>query len=144
MEQLAKATRIRLLDFVSVPMGTFHVTWMAFFVCFFAWFGIAPLMAIVRKEMQLTDAIFPFVNPRSVGSVAGIVGAGGNLGAVFSGFLFKGTITWPTALLLLGAGVTVVSVLAWLVRLTPEAGAYARQRPPATNPIPEPALSPAA
>ena len=56
MEMSAKANRIRLFDFVSVPMRTFHLTWLAFFVCFFAWFAVAPLMAIVRKEMSLTDA----------------------------------------------------------------------------------------
>ncbi len=50
----AKATRIRLLDFVSPQMRAFHMSWFAFFVCFFAWFGIAPLMAIVRDEFRLT------------------------------------------------------------------------------------------
>jgi NNP family nitrate/nitrite transporter-like MFS transporter len=49
-----KATRINLLDFSSPPMRTFHVTWFAFFSCFFGWFGIAPLMAIVRDDLQLT------------------------------------------------------------------------------------------
>src|SRR5687768_12761040 len=49
-----KATRIRLLDFRSPPMRAFHMTWFAFFLCFFAWFGIAPLMPIVRAELGLT------------------------------------------------------------------------------------------
>ena len=49
-----KATRIRLRDFSSPPMRAFHVTWFAFFTCFFAWFGIAPLMTVVRGEMHLT------------------------------------------------------------------------------------------
>ena len=30
------------------------MSWFAFFLCFFAWFGIAPLMAIVREELGLT------------------------------------------------------------------------------------------
>jgi NNP family nitrate/nitrite transporter-like MFS transporter len=33
----------------------FHMSWFAFFLCFFAWFGIAPLMKIVREELQLTQ-----------------------------------------------------------------------------------------
>jgi NNP family nitrate/nitrite transporter-like MFS transporter len=37
-------------------MRTFHLTWMAFFLCFFGWFGVAPLMAIVRDELHLTKA----------------------------------------------------------------------------------------
>ncbi len=49
-----KATRIRLRDFASVPMRTFHMTWSAFFLCFFGWFGIAPLMAVVRDDLSLT------------------------------------------------------------------------------------------
>lgn len=49
-----KATRIDLLDFRSPQMRAFHMTWFAFFLCFFAWFGIAPLMAVVREELGLT------------------------------------------------------------------------------------------
>jgi NNP family nitrate/nitrite transporter-like MFS transporter len=48
------ATRLTLTDFHSVPMRAFHLTWLAFFLCFFAWFGIAPLMPIVREEFGLT------------------------------------------------------------------------------------------
>lgn len=51
-----RATRIALTDFHSPPMRAFHVTWAAFFLCFFAWFGIAPLMPIIREEFGLTKA----------------------------------------------------------------------------------------
>lgn len=50
----SKATKINLLDFKSAPMRAFHITWLTFFVCFFGWFGIAPLMAIVREDLGLT------------------------------------------------------------------------------------------
>lgn len=56
MEVLNKATSIRLSDFKSPQMRAFHMTWFAFFLCFFGWFGIAPLMAAVRDELQLTKA----------------------------------------------------------------------------------------
>lgn len=49
-----KANAIRLLDFRSVPMRAFHMTWIAFFICFFGWFGIAPLMPVIRQELHLT------------------------------------------------------------------------------------------
>jgi NNP family nitrate/nitrite transporter-like MFS transporter len=49
-----KATRLSLTDFRSVPMRAFHMTWLAFFLCFFGWFGIAPLMPVVRQELGLT------------------------------------------------------------------------------------------
>ena len=51
-----KATRIRLLDFHSAPMRAFHLSWFAFFLSFVAWFGIAPLMAVVREDLKLTKA----------------------------------------------------------------------------------------
>ena len=49
-----KATAIQLRDFHSIPMRAFHMTWIAFFLCFFGWFGIAPLMPIIRDELHLT------------------------------------------------------------------------------------------
>ncbi len=56
MDVANKATRIRLFDFKSVQMRAFHMTWLAFFMCFFGWFGIAPLMAVVREDLLLTKA----------------------------------------------------------------------------------------
>src|SRR5258707_778112 len=49
-----KANRIQLFNFSTPNMRAFHPAWLAFFFCFFAWFGIAPLMPVVRKELQLT------------------------------------------------------------------------------------------
>ncbi len=51
-----KAVRIRLADFSSAPMRAFHMSWVAFFLCFFGWFGIAPLMPVIREELHLTRA----------------------------------------------------------------------------------------
>jgi NNP family nitrate/nitrite transporter-like MFS transporter len=51
-----KATKISLVDFRTVPMRTFHITWFTFFLCFFGWFGIAPLMPVVRDDLNLTQA----------------------------------------------------------------------------------------
>ena len=49
-----KATGIRLFSVAPPHMRTFHMTWMAFFLAFFGWFGIAPMMAIVRDDLGLT------------------------------------------------------------------------------------------
>jgi MFS transporter, NNP family, nitrate/nitrite transporter len=51
-----RATRIRLLNFSTAPMRAFHLSWIAFFLSFVAWFGVAPLMAIVRDDLKLTKA----------------------------------------------------------------------------------------
>src|SRR5207244_2809714 len=54
MQSNGKANSITLFNFSTPPMRAFHMTWIAFFLCFFAWFGIAPLMKVVREEMSLT------------------------------------------------------------------------------------------
>jgi MFS transporter, NNP family, nitrate/nitrite transporter len=51
-----KGTAINLLDWKTPHMRAFHVTWITFFLCFFGWFGIAPLMPIIRDELHLTKA----------------------------------------------------------------------------------------
>ncbi|WP_158859164.1 MFS transporter [Lunatibacter salilacus] len=57
MKNLAKkATSIDLFNFKTPQMRAFHMSWMAFFLCFFGWFGIAPLMAVVREELLLTKS----------------------------------------------------------------------------------------
>lgn len=54
MDFKGKATKINLFSLGTIPMRTFHMTWFAFFLCFFGWFGIAPLMALVREDLGLT------------------------------------------------------------------------------------------
>src|SRR5690606_13801735 len=56
----------------------------------------------VQMSEGATYSVVPFINKRALGAVAGIVGAGGNFGAVSAGFLFKAeALTWPQALLIL-------------------------------------------
>ncbi|MFL5745179.1 MAG: NarK family nitrate/nitrite MFS transporter [Niastella sp.] len=65
-----------------------------------------------------TYSIVPFVNKEAIGSVAGIVGAGGNIGAMLVGFLFKSkNITYSQAFYYIGVGVVVVGVLVLLTHL---------------------------
>jgi NNP family nitrate/nitrite transporter-like MFS transporter len=73
----------------------------------------------VQMSEGATFSVVPFINKKALGAVAGIVGAGGNAGAVAAGFLFKAEgLTWPQALLILGAVVTCCSSLAFLVRFS--------------------------
>ena len=53
---IAKSTRIDLFNFRKPAMRIFHTTWFAFFLCFFGWFGVAPLMAVAREELALTHS----------------------------------------------------------------------------------------
>ena len=87
--------------------------------------AVAMLMIVglfVQMSNGATFSIVPFVSQRSLGSVAGVVGAGGNLGAVLAGFLFQGSITWPTALLIIGGAVTLLAPCALLVRVAESRG----------------------
>ncbi len=54
MEVRDKATRIQLLSLATPQMRVFHMSWFAFFLCFFAWFGIAPLMLVIKEEFGLS------------------------------------------------------------------------------------------
>jgi len=48
--------RIRIFSLDTLQMRTFHITWLMFFVCFFGWFGLAPLMPAIRADLGLTKA----------------------------------------------------------------------------------------
>jgi MFS transporter, NNP family, nitrate/nitrite transporter len=83
--------------------------------------AIASMMLtglFIKMSNGATYSLVPFVNKRALGAVAGIVGAGGNVGSVLAGFLFKGSMPWTQALLVLGATISVVSVLTFLVRFS--------------------------
>ena len=81
----------------------------------------------VQMSEGATFTVVPFINKRALGSVAGIVGAGGNAGAVAAGFLFKSSaISWPMALFILGALVTCASFMAFAVNFSEAAESEAR------------------
>ncbi|HTD06048.1 MFS transporter [Undibacterium sp.] len=50
-----KATSIELFSLATPQMRAFHLTWMAFFACFFAWFACAPLMPVIKAEFHLSN-----------------------------------------------------------------------------------------
>ena len=47
------------------------------------------LSLFAQMSSGATFGVVPFMNKKAMGSVAGIVGAGGNVGAVAAGFLFR-------------------------------------------------------
>ena len=62
----SKATRIDLFSFRTPQMRAFHLTWMAFFVCFFAWFACAPLMPVIKGEFGLSKDQIANINIAAV------------------------------------------------------------------------------
>ncbi|HVY24812.1 MAG TPA: MFS transporter [Steroidobacteraceae bacterium] len=61
-----RATRIQLFSLSTTPMRVFHLSWLAFFVCFFAWFAVAPLMPIIRGDLGLTKDQIANINIAAV------------------------------------------------------------------------------
>jgi NNP family nitrate/nitrite transporter-like MFS transporter len=49
-------SKLNIFSARGLQMKTFHITWLTFFFCFFAWFGIAPLMPLVSDQLHLTKA----------------------------------------------------------------------------------------
>jgi NNP family nitrate/nitrite transporter-like MFS transporter len=47
-------SKLNIFSVKGVQMKTFHITWITFFCCFFAWFGMAPLMKIAKEQLHLT------------------------------------------------------------------------------------------
>ncbi|HAK79243.1 MAG TPA: MFS transporter [Runella sp.] len=47
-------SKLHIFSTKGVQMRTFHITWLTFFVCFFGWFGLAPLMPAIRADLGLT------------------------------------------------------------------------------------------
>jgi len=93
-------------------------------------FAIGAMMLtglFIKMSNGATYAVVPFVNRKALGAVAGIVGAGGNVGSVLAGFLFKGSMPWTQALLCLGAMVTVISLFSVMVRFS-EAEEHSAER----------------
>ena len=67
-----------------------------------------------------TYALVPFIDRSALGGVAGIIGAGGNVGAVAAGFLMKAAPDTQTCLLILGALVSASALCAVAVRFSAE------------------------
>jgi NNP family nitrate/nitrite transporter-like MFS transporter len=88
------------------------------------WSGIPLLMTVglfVKMSNGATYSVVPFINRRALGSVSGIVGAGGNFGAVAAGFLFKSSaISWSASLLILGVIVSCSSFAVLSIKLSDE------------------------
>ena len=63
---MSKATSIKLFSFSTPQMRAFHLSWLAFFVCFFAWFAVAPLMPVIKEEFGLSKDQIANINIAAV------------------------------------------------------------------------------
>lgn len=90
------------------------------------WLAVVMLLCVglfIKMSNGAVYAIVPFINRPALGSVAGIVGAGGNVGAVCAGFLFQSQMSWPTVFWLLGLVVCSTAVLSLVTAMNPATAA---------------------
>jgi MFS transporter, NNP family, nitrate/nitrite transporter len=76
---------------------------------------LITLALFIKMSNGVTYAIVPFVNKQALGSVSGIVGAGGNVGAIFAtitliSFGFRDAFSW------IGMGVCATAAITLLMR----------------------------
>jgi NNP family nitrate/nitrite transporter-like MFS transporter len=70
----------------------------------------------LKMSNGATYSVVPFINKRAMGAVSGIVGAGGNVGAVLAGLLFTSEdLSYQQSLFIIGIAVMVVSVISFLL-----------------------------
>jgi NNP family nitrate/nitrite transporter-like MFS transporter len=62
----SKAESIKIFSFDTPQMRAFHMAWLAFFACFFAWFACAPLMPVIKGEFGLTAGQIANINIAAV------------------------------------------------------------------------------
>ncbi len=83
-----------------------------------------PMLIVFSLFTQMAEgatySVVPFVNKKALGAVAGVVGAGGNAGAVAAGFLFKGAMEWNDVFFTIGVVVAIASFLTFFIRFSPE------------------------
>jgi NNP family nitrate/nitrite transporter-like MFS transporter len=76
----------------------------------------------VKMGNGATYSVVPYMNKKAIGMVSGIVGAGGNLGAMLMGFVLKMEgVTYQQGLMYIGMAVSLISLSAFLIvpRLAP-------------------------
>jgi MFS transporter, NNP family, nitrate/nitrite transporter len=83
----------------------------------FAIISMLSFALFLKMANGATYAMTPFINSKNIGLVAGIVGAGGNIGGMAMGFLFKNpNLGYGTAFFYIGCAAVAVAILIGLTK----------------------------
>lgn len=94
----------------------------------FAIVSMLTFALFLKMANGATYGIVPFINEKNVGLISGIVGAGGNLGGMLFGFLFKSeTITYAQAFTYIGYIVIGVSAIVFVTKFVSKKEAVAEE-----------------
>lgn len=95
--------KLNIFSLEGVQMKTFHITWLTFFFCFFAWFGMAPLMKMAREQLHLSK---DQVGNIQIASVSATIVARLLIGRLIDKYGPKVIYTW----LLVGCAIPVLLI----------------------------------
>ena len=95
-----------------------HTTTLMGAVCTLVLFSL-----FVQAAEGSSYGIVPYVNPRYTGSVCGIVGAGGNVGAVIFGLCFR-ELDYETAFVIMGVSILISACLSAFIYIKGHAGLF--------------------
>jgi nitrate/nitrite transporter NarK len=90
--------------------------------------GAVFLTCVYLFLLLLCNSIVPYVNPPVTGSISGIIGAGGNTGAVLFGLFFR-QLSAQTSFVYMGATIVFSSVLSIFIFIKGEPGLIWRTIP---------------
>ena len=87
----------------------------------FAIISMLVFALFLKMANGCTYGIVPFINKENIGAISGVVGAGGNIGAMLVGFLFKSeSISYADAFLYIGIGVAMIGLSVVVTRFQPK------------------------
>ena len=112
--------RTKVLFALVLLEGIFLFVFSQVNVVMFAIIAMTIFGLFTHMACGATYALVPFIDREALGGVAGIIGAGGNVGAVAAGFLLKGMLDIQTCLMVLGGLVVVAASSVMLIRFSVE------------------------
>jgi NNP family nitrate/nitrite transporter-like MFS transporter len=112
--------RTKVLFAMILMEGVFLIVFSQMNTAILAILAMTVFALFTHMACGATYALVPFIDRDALGGVAGIIGAGGNVGAVAAGFLLKGMLDIQTTLMVLGGLVVIAASCVLMIRFSVE------------------------